>query len=535
MKNEEVVSMKISKFNLKASAFVYIYSLLTLVLYNALFCKELFGVSKSFVVSSIALIVVFLVLSAVFRIIFFPKITKTFAIFLLFFNTIASYFMITYNISIDYIMLLNIFHTDYNEASALLNIRMLIYFTCLFLVPSFIIYKTNIIYTKDNLKNILKNVLLNLIIVAIILLPISSKADNFYREQKFLRYYLVPTNYIGAVISLIKRVDFSSKELVSIADDIKVEKYWENDKKNLIVLIVGESARAANFSLGSYSRPTNKDLITYQNDFVYFENFYASGTATAVSVPNMLMHYTRREFKPGVELYTDNITNIMEKAGYKTLWRENNTGCENTCNRVETEKPCKKKHCHDEIMLEKLEDKISQINQDTFIVLHQRGSHGPDYYNMYPKEFEIYTPVCKQNILSKCDKESLINAYDNAITYTSYFIKETIRTIDKLKDKYNIMMFYASDHGESLGEKGVYTHSAVYKYAPIEQIHIPALIWMPKSTQNDLSIDVKCLKNLAENKFSHDNIFHTILGFSGAKTSVYKGDLDILSMCRISK
>lgn len=528
--------MKKCKLNIDIQKYCCLFSLL-LFAYNFNFIKEVYNLTQSLGATFIVCISVYAIFNIVFRIVFFPKTTKTISIILILLNAIVSYFMITYNISIDYIMLLNIMHTDFNEASALFNINMIFYMIFLFIIPVICVIKVNITYDapKKNIINAIKYIVFNLLFLSAILLPIIKKVDTFYREQKFLRYHLVPSNYIGATISLFKRVDFSHKEQVKVADDIRIDKYWHNGKKNLVVLIVGESARAANFSLGGYERATNKELMSFQKDFAYFSNFYACGTATAVSVPCMLMHYTRQQYKTGVELYTDNITNIMEKAGYKTLWRENNTGCENMCNYVETEKICKKKHCYDDIMLENIEDKITKINQDTFIVLHQRGSHGPDYYNMYPKEFEIYSPVCKQNVLSKCEKQHLINAYDNAITYTSYFLKETISKINKMSDKYNIMLFYASDHGESLGENEIYTHSAVYKYAPIEQIHIPALLWMPKSTQEDFGIDMECLKNIARNKFSHDNIFHTILGFSGAKTSVYKSDLDILSMCRISK
>ena len=151
---------------------------------------------------------------------------------------------------------------------------------------------------------------------------------------------------------------------------------------------------------------------------------------------------------------------------------------------------------------------------------------------MYPKEFERYKPVCEQNILNKCDKKELVNAYDNTILYTSYFLAQTIKKLEALSDQYNVIMVYASDHGESLGEDDIYLHSAVYKFAPKEQTNIPAIIYIPQSTQKDLSIDMSCLKNIKDKHLSHDNIFHTILGFAGAKTSVYDEELDIISQCK---
>jgi lipid A ethanolaminephosphotransferase len=526
--------MKKQKINLSVKAYSYIFSFITVFVYNFLLYNQIYKSTGSIIGSVIAFICIFLVLQMVFRLFFWSKTTKAISLFLIFFNTVVLYFMFIYNTAIDYVMLLNIIHTDANEAKALLNIKMLFFVIVFFIIPTVCVINTNIQYSdiKSEIKNIAKNIGINILILSIIIAPIGKIADDFYRKEKHLRYYLIPTNYVGAIVSFFKRVDFSTKKKVTIADDIKISKYWNNDKHNLIIYIVGESARAANFSLAGYERNTNEPLTPYLNDLTYFNNFYACGTSTAISVPCALSHYSQKTFKPGSELYTENLTNIMEKVGYKTLWRENNTGCQNTCNRVEVEKRCKKKHCHDEILIEAIEEKLNKISKDTFLVLHQRGSHGPDYYNMYPKEFEKYKPVCKQNILNKCDKKELVNAYDNTILYTSYFLAETIKKIEALSDQYNVMMVYASDHGESLGEDDIYLHSAVYKFAPKEQINIPAIIYIPQSTQKDLSINISCLKNIKDKHLSHDNIFHTILGFAGAKTSIYEEELDILSQCK---
>ena len=261
--------MKDVKLNVSIKNYCYLFSLFLFV-YNFNFIKEVYGITNTILATSVVLVSVFLVFNIVLRLIFWPKITKTISIILILLNTVASYFMTTYNVSIDYIMLLNLMHTDYNEARALFNVNMIYYIVFLIAIPIIIVCKTNIIYDapKKNLINIAKHILTNFLLLAIILLPIIKKVDNFYREQKFLRYHLIPTNYIGATISLFKRVDFSHKEEVSIADDIKINKYWNNDKKNLVVFIIGESARAANFSLGGYIRPTNKELLDYQDDFV---------------------------------------------------------------------------------------------------------------------------------------------------------------------------------------------------------------------------------------------------------------------------
>lgn len=521
------------KINISIAGYTHLFSALVLLLYNFSFMSKVQRITDNIAISTYIFVCIYLVFNAALSLVFWQKTTKTISYILIFFNSIVAYFMITYNTAIDMVMLLNIIHTDIYEASSMLSKNMLFFFFTTCLIPAFFIARTNITFPNNHqhIKNITKHIVLNAIVLLLMIAPIYKIADNFYREQKHLRYYLLPTNYIGSIISFIKRSNFTTHEHISIADDIKIEKYWHNNKKNLIVLVVGETARAANFSLGGYERQTNEELYPFSKNFVYFKNFYACGTSTAISVPCMLSPDSQKEFKPQSELYKDNITNIMEKAQYKSLWRENNTGCQDTCKRIETEKKCKKKHCYDEILLDGLNEKVKSIKKDVFLVLHQRGSHGPDYYNMYPKNFEKYQPICAKNVLNKCSQEELINVFDNTIEYTSYFLKETINQLEKLSDKYNIMLMYASDHGESLGENNLYLHSTLYSIAPEEQKHIPALIWFPASTQRDLRIDINCLKEMSEKRYSHDNIFHTILGFAGAKTSVYNKDYDILAQC----
>ncbi|NRA85090.1 MAG: sulfatase-like hydrolase/transferase [Gammaproteobacteria bacterium] len=110
----------------------------------------------------------------------------------------------------------------------------------------------------------------------------------------------------------------------------------------------------------------------------------------------------------------------------------------------------------DEILLTGLVERITSSNKDKFfVVLHTKGSHDPSYYAKYPSQFEKFTPVCRSEQLSDCTQQALINAYDNTILYTDYFINEAISRLDKLKNIPS-MLVYVSDHGESLGESGLY-------------------------------------------------------------------------------
>ena len=150
--------------------------------------------------------------------------------------------------------------------------------------------------------------------------------------------------------------------------------------------------------------------------------------------------------------------------------------------------------------------------KDTLILLHQMGNHGPAYYKRYPKEFEEYKPVCMTNELSKCDDQSVINGYDNAIRYTDYFLDNVIDTLKAYEQDYDVVMVYVSDHGESLGENNIYLHGLPYAVAPAAQKQVPVIIWSPKNN----SIDKNSF--MLDKPVSHDFITPTLLNFFGITT-----------------
>ena len=261
-------------------------------------------------------------------------------------------------------------------------------------------------------------------------------------------------------------------------------------------------------------------------------DFLACGTATAISVPCMLSHHERINFEPGSGEYTENVLDIAKHAGYKVIWRENNTNCEDTCNRVKIEDFCYEKECFDDILLTNLADQAKASNEPTIVVMHQRGSHGPNYYERYPEEFKKYSPICETRDLKSCKKQELVNTYDNTIYYTSHILAKTIDELKKLEDEYNIAFLFTSDHGESLGENDIYLHSAAYDIAPSGQKRVPLMLWFSKGYIDENKINMECVNKLKTQPFSHDNIFHTVLGISNIENKYYNQKLDILSKCR---
>ena len=167
------------------------------------------------------------------------------------------------------------------------------------------------------------------------------------------------------------------------------------------------------------------------------------------------------------------------------------------------------------------------------ITLHTNGSHGPTYFERYDDKFRRFVPDCQRADIQNCSSDEIINTYDNTILHTDNLIAETIKKVRDQYPQYASRVVYISDHGESLGENGVYLHGMPYAIAPDEQTHVPWLLWFSDAAQRELAIDVNCLKTLAEQGgYSHDNLFDTMLSITGVETSIYQPDLDLLSGCR---
>ncbi len=517
---------------IKSQTFNLIYALFVLLVYNGIFLKKVYEITGSGLFVCGTAICTFLLLNIACTLLFHPKTVKPLSIFLLLLNTFTFYFMYAYNTEVDKIMLLNVMKTDVYEVHDLLSLKLAGFILLLGILPSFLIYKTQIIFSPYKIRGI--SLLLSVLIIVGIIFGGFSSAKPFLKNHKSIKYSLIPVNYIGAFISVAKVKMKRKPPLIKISEDAELETYWNNGKKNLIVFVMGETARAANFSLNGYHRPTNQPLEKYGKELIYFHNFTACGTSTAVALPCVFSHHDRKSFKTGSEEYTENVLDVLNHAGYKILWRENNTGCYNICDRIEVEIPCHEKHCLDEVMLHSFGEKIQKNNKNTLVVLHQRGSHGPAYHEHYPQTSELYTPVCTTQSLGECSLESLVNVYDNSIHYTSAFLGMIIEELKQLSKDYNTALIYVSDHGESLGEDGKYLHAAPYDTAPVYQKDIPFLVWMQEETAQALNIDTDCLRNKIRNAYSHDNIYHSVLGISGVRSSSYNMEEDIFSSCKKS-
>lgn len=446
-------------------------------------------------------------------------------------SALAAYFMDSYGVVINVDMLQNLAQTNPDEASDLFSLKLFAYLLVLSVLPSIGIVRVKLVWRGWGCELLARAKLvgLSLLVLVGLVLVFGSFYASFVREHKALRSYANPAYYVYSAMRYLGGSQVSGAvRLISHGTDARVP--GDDDDRELIILVVGETARVDHFSLNGYSRETNP--LLRQLGVISFTDFWACGTSTAVSVPCMFADQQATGQGPH-----ENLLDVLQHADVNVLWLDNNSDSKGVALRVPymnyrspDVNPVCDEECRDEGMLTGLQAYIdSHPKGDIFIVLHQMGNHGPAYYRRYPSAFEKFTPVCRSNDLSQCSQDEIINAYDNAIFYTDYFLAKVIELLRRNSKQFEAGMFYVSDHGESLGEGGVYLHGLPKAMAPVAQLHVPALMWFAPDFDE---IDVSALRGKRGQRFSHDHLFHTVLGFLEIESTVYRKDMDMLENVR---
>ncbi len=536
-----------TKFSISSTLFLAIISVYFAFALNIKFWQ--FAVEKieisSFSVFLFAVTLPFFIYIPIFwffSLILIPRIDKPLISLLLILSAASDYALQNLGIVINSDMIRNFAETNIREAADFFTLHSVFYVLLVGVVPAILVWRTNIKYdslTKEIKKRFLY-FLIGLLTVGLIAAVSYKEYASFGRNNSKVRYYINTFNYIYAVGRYYKRNADAKREFVILDSNPKLEANT-NKKPRVVVLLVGETARAQNFSLYGYERQTNP-LLSSNNEIIVFKDVDSCGTSTAISLPCMFSQMTRKEFDVTDAQYTQNLLDIAQSAGYDVYWQDNDDGCKKVCNRVQrtdaktgNKQPyCFGNYCHDDILLNGLENYLKNITKNTLIVLHMMGSHGPTYYKRYPDTFKKFTPACDTANLQDCTTEQIVNTYDNTILYSDYIIAQTIRIL-KEQTKFQTNMLYVSDHGESLGENNLYLHGLPYTIAPDEQKKVPMILWMSPETKEALNIDTNCLKQqAATGKFSHDNYFHSVLRMLFIKTTAYDKSLDIFSTCSLN-
>lgn len=455
-------------------------------------------------------------------------------------SSLLFYASYQYGIIFDYGMIQNTIETDHAEAMSYFNIHVVLFFVVFGLAPSVLIYAA-----KMTEETFTKSLLAWLKMVVLAVMMLSVLVGLFYvnyaavgRNNRELTSYLTPFKLYEASYKYVKRSLNTAPREFHILDS-KPILTSNQGKKRVTVLVLGETARAKNFSLNGYEKPTNKH--TANTGVVSFSNVASCGTATAVSVPCMFSRLDKQNYDKHVADSQQNVLDLIQLAGTKVTWLDNNNGgCKGVCNRVESividensaNPLCDGEYCLDEILLEYLDKQlVMQSDKNSLIVLHMMGSHGPTYYRRYPAEQRAFAPDCQRSDIQHCTSEELINTYDNTILYTDFVLAQITKRLQAMSDDSDIdtSMLYISDHGESLGENGIYLHGLPYAFAPEEQTHVPMLFWQNKDST---LVNTDCLQAMSSQQTSHDSFFDIMLGIQSVGSNAYKPALDTFNQCR---
>jgi len=500
----------------------------------------------------------------------------------------AAYFISDYGAVIDRHALASVYESNAREASEWLSARMIWTIALYGLLPAALLCWIKVEWQPVWREAWSRFKLAALALFLLIGAALVSGKDiaSLLRNNMALRFVVNPYSLLTAQLSYLDHARSDQMAWTSIALDAKrAAPLLAGRKPIVVILVIGESARASSLHLNGYGRDT--DLELQPIPLVNFSHVSSCGTNTATSLPCMFSDLGRKYYDDSTAKHRDNLLDVLMRANYDVLWLDNNTGSKGLAKHATernladgTEPPlCGNEGCLDEVLLADLRQTLPTINKDTVIVVHMLGSHGPAYYARYPQEFAAFTPECRTNELQRCSDVEILNTYDNSILYTTHILANMIGLLDNqlsfsmptsLSERrclarrgqvaadapacttpstpvnpsaaspseqnvqskpFDAALLFVSDHGESLGEHGLYLHGAPYAIAPNEQTHVPMMFWTSAGFNARRGLDLNCLRQASSKDYSHDNFFHSVLGLTAVSTEVYRSELDLFAPC----
>lgn len=458
---------------------------------------------------------------------------------------IAQHMMLRYGVVLDPSMLRNALRTDVREASELITPRLLanVGFASVMALAIWRIPLRRQSWRRALGVRALTVAGVSVVGLGALLLGFQDFSSTM-RNQKELRYRITPANVIYSTGRVLADDLRDAARTAEPLIPIRTASAAVGQKPRLLVLIVGETARAMNFSLNGYPRPTNPELS--KRPIINFPQTRACGTSTEVSLPCMFSSQGRADYDEARIRASESLIQLLARAGMRVVWLDNQSGCKNVCAGVEfkdmtsssTDSPlCPGERCFDGVLVQGLREIMDGASkgpaQDTVVVLHQLGNHGPAYAKRYPHEFARFKPECTKAELRDCNRDEIVNAYDNAILYTDHIVASTMDLLATQESRFDVGLIYVSDHGESLGEKGLYLHGMPHAIAPQEQLAVPMIWWLGGTGVRGWGgVDEVCLRRRSSQPAHHDNLFHSVLGLLRIDTARYVADRDLISACR---
>ncbi|GAB2504096.1 phosphoethanolamine transferase [Lysobacter humi (ex Lee et al. 2017)] len=467
-----------------------------------------------------------------------PRLLRPGLIAVLLLSAAASHFTTRFGAVIDRHAIASVFGTDTREAMEWLSPRLALDVLLLGVLPSILVT-----WTRVRFRSAGKEALHRLALLAGCGLGLAlavglqgRELASLLRGRMELRHVANPYALVAASLSYARHQRDDHRPLQPLGQDARHAARHPGDRPTVIVVVIGESARAASFALDGYGRNTTPELRRLP--LVNFRHVTSCGTNTATSLPCMFSILGRAHYDESAARHSENVLDVLRHAGFDVVWLDNNTGSKGLAARgreVALAAAHERAWCHDDgcwdgILVEHLEALLPTLRRDTVVVLHMLGSHGPAYYERYPPAFARFTPECRVNELQRCTRDQIVNTYDNTIAYTDHVLAGAIRTL-AAAPRVDGLLWFVSDHGESTGESGLYLHGAPYVIAPDQQTHVPMMMWASPQFATAHGLDRACVDARADDVVSHDHLSHTLMGLAEVSTSVYRRDLDLMAGC----
>lgn len=466
---------------------------------------------------------------------------KPLLITLLLLSAVLGYFTQHLGVVFDTDMIRNVAETwrDHNqkEATELLSWPLLKQLMIWGVLPGILVTIWPIKHARNSWQGILQRTgyVLSLLAATSLLFIVNNREITYFsRENGDLKVYITPLFAMHATYKYLDQ-QFANRKHPFTVLGTDAHQQKTSGKRTIGIMVVGETARADHFSLNGYTHETTPQLEHEKP--VSFTNVHSCGTSTAYSVPCMFSFLTQDNYAPELAERQSNVLDVLQRAGVKVVWIDNNSSCKGVCQRIEninlTNNPDQHNKLYsdgayyDEVMLDYLQQ-YTQGSQDVLIVLHTMGSHGPTYHKRFPADFARFTPYCTQDSPDTCTQQEVVNAYDNTILYSDYVMDKAIQWLNTQSRQANTFLLYASDHGESLGENGIYLHGLPYFLAPPAQTHIPMLLWLSNNYLQQHQTAWQNLRSKTNIPLSHDYLSHSLLGLYSVQTSLYQPEYDIL-------
>ncbi len=463
---------------------------------------------------------------------------------------VVQHYMLAYRIVMDPSMLANASQTDVHEIGDLLSWRMVFNVMLVSVPAAWWLWRVRIVRMSVWTQT-WRNLALCVGALAVAVgggMAMNRELAPLMRNNVHVRYMLNPlaTVYSGATVALRPLFKHSRKLIPMTAGAALGASYAGQVRPPLFVIVVGETARADHFALNGYARDTTPELA--KREVLSYRNVHSCGTNTLASVPCMFSPLGKSGFEARKDDY-ENLLDVLQASGLAVFWIENQAGCKDVCNRIPNDfavnglSPqtkaalCDGDECLDQALLNGLDARLAALpaerrNKGVVLVMHQMGSHGPAYYKRSPADMKTFNPECKNNALAECAHAELLNGYDNSIRNTDQVLAKTIDWLKTQSKDYDTAMLYQSDHGESLGEYGLFLHGLPYGVAPEVQKHVPLVAWFSEGMQQREKLSTRCMQGDLDKPYTHDNLYHTALGVMDVRSPSYKAALDMFAGCR---